>query len=93
MAITDRVIPYTVSSLPLNIDRTNFALGMVKKANTLTVLTSHGDGSGAIKLNSTLNPAIPLDKGLQVNINAIEEIYLTNISSAGLVKIFTSYVY
>ena len=93
MAINDRVFPYLVSSLPLNTARIDFALGMVKRANSLTVLTSHDVGNASFKLNSTLNNPIPAEKGLQININGIDEIYLTNLSSAGNFTVFASYVY
>lgn len=93
MPITERIFPYTVSNLPLTQTRIDFALGMTKRANSLTVLTSHGDGSASIKLNSPSNPSIPAEKGLQLNINGIDEIYLTNLSSAGNISIFASYVY
>lgn len=93
MTITERLFPYSVSSLSLNQTRIDFALGMTKRANSLTVLTSHGDGNASIKLNSTENQSIPAEKGLQVNVNGINEIYLTNLSSAGNISIFASYVY
>lgn len=93
MPIVDRMIPYSVSGLLLNQARIDFALGMTKRANTITVLTSHADGTASFKVNSTLNQAIPAEKGLQINVNGVDEIYLTNLSSAGIFKVFTSYVY
>lgn len=93
MAITERVFPYSVSSLALNTTRIDFALGMTKRANSLTVLTSHDVGNTSLKLNSTINSPIPAEKGLQINVNGIDEIYITNLSSAGIFTVFTSYVY
>lgn len=93
MPITERIFPYTVSNVPLTQTRIDFALGMTKKANTLTVLTSHAEGTASFKINSPDNPPIPAEKGLQINVNKIDEIYLTNLSSAGNIGIFASYVY
>ncbi len=93
MTINDRMIPYSVSSLVLTQARIDFALGMTKRANSLTVLTSHGVGNASLRLNSTLNQSIPAEKGLQINVNGIDEIYLTNLSSLGNFTLFASYVY
>lgn len=93
MSQTERLFPYTVSSLPHTQARVDFALGLTRRANTITVLTSHADGFASIKLNSAANPSIPAEKGLQINVNGIDEIYLTNLSAAGTIKLFASYVY
>lgn len=93
MPITERAFPYIVSNLPLTQTRIDFALGMTKRANSLTILTSHADGNASFKINSTVNQSIPAEKGLQVNVNGIDEVYLTNLSSAGIISIFASYVY
>lgn len=93
MTINDRLLPYAVSSLSLTTARVDFALGMVKRANSLTVLTSHDVGNASFKFNSTLNTPIPAEKGLQINVNGIDEIYLTNLSSVGNFTVFASYVY
>ncbi len=91
--ILPRDIPYSVSSLDLSTPRTDFAMGKTNKANTLTVLTSHAAGTASFKINSPNNTSIPASIGLQVNVNEIDEVLVTNISGIGSFQIFTSYVY